>query len=63
MKVKNFPERVNIRRKAALLRLQNIKTMKSTDDTLWLEKAIANTKAKIVDDASGIKSKKFRGKR
>ena len=62
MKVKNFPERKNIRRKAALQRLQNIKTMKSEDNTYWLERAIANTKAKIVDDARGVKSKKPRGK-
>ena len=58
MKVKNFPERKNVRRKAALQRFLNPKEIKNPDKPERREEMIANTKAKIVSDAIHIRSKR-----
>lgn len=62
MKTKNFPERKNQRRKAALHRFLNPKEIKNPDYPKRRDEMIANTRAKIIDDASGIKSKKVQGR-
>jgi len=59
MKPKNFPERKNKRRKEALERLKK-SAMKNP--SVYLEKAIENTKDKIVEDARMVRSKIGRGK-
>lgn len=61
MKTKNFPERKNIRRKAALQRFLNPKEIKNPENPERRVEMIANTRSKIIDDAYGIRSKK-RGK-
>ena len=58
MKPKNFPERKNVRRKAALQRFLNPKEIKNPEHPERRDEMIANTKAKIVTDARGVKSKK-----
>ena len=58
MKTKNFPERKNIRRKTALQGFLNPKEIKNPDKPERRDKIIANTKAKIVDNARDIRSKK-----
>lgn len=59
---RNFPERKNQRRKAALERLERAEKQRP-NKSFGLEIAIKNTKAKIVDNALGVKSKKPRSKK
>jgi len=59
MKPKNFPERKNKRRKEALERLKK-SAMKNP--SVYLEKAIENTKDKIVEDAKMVRTKIARSK-
>jgi len=59
MKPKNFPERKNRRRKEALERLKK-SAMKNP--SVYLEKAIENTKDKIVEDARMVRTKIARSK-
>jgi len=62
MKPINFPERQNIRRKAALQRFLNPKEIKNPDNPEARNEMIVNTKAKIIDNMRDVKSKKDRGK-
>jgi len=61
MKPKNFPERQNVRRKAALQRFLNPKEIKNPDNPEARNEMIINTKAKIIDNMRDVKSKKYRG--
>ena len=63
MKTKNFPERQNIRRKAALQRFLNPKEIKNPDNPEARDIMIENTKWKIMDNMRDVKTKKDRGKR
>lgn len=63
MKTKNFPEKRNIRRKGALERFLNPREIKNPDEPERRKEMIKNTKAKIVDSAIDVKTKKYRGKR
>jgi len=63
VKPKNFPERKNIRRKAALQRFLNPKEIKNPEHPERRATMIANTKAKIIDNARNVKPKIYRGKK
>ena len=55
----NFPERKNKRRKRAL---EQLKAQAKKNPSKELTIIIENTEAKIVEDASSVRTKKDRGK-
>jgi len=59
MKPKNFPERINKRRKKAL---ENLKKYAAKNPSANLKRAIRNTEDKIVDSARSVRTKIKRSK-
>lgn len=61
MKPKNFPERVNERRKRALARLQSRLPSNMAHATVAQRQELHALQSRIVSDARGIRTKKQRG--
>jgi len=59
MKPKNFPERINRRRKKAL---ENLKKYAAKNPSANLKRTIKNTEDKIVDSARSVRTKIKRSK-